>query len=291
MAGLSALLGAATISANTAPTLGTINSYSASGGALVITLPALSGVGNLGAYCIVEKNAADTTVNSITFNCSGADTFDDATTSLVLTHTGEKRVLQVVSISGTKYWKVTSFSPGTTASILYGTTNANSATQSQATSAGTNYYVTNSNLAVPTTLKVGTTFTWNVGMTKTAAGTGAFNIVIYRGTNGSISDTADVTQSIGTQTAAVDNMLVTVQVTVTTIGASGAYYWSIVPNNKAATATGFGVAVGTGAYFSGTVSSVALNTANLKLGLAFSSVTGTPTIAIPLVNAEANNIG
>jgi hypothetical protein len=239
----------------------------------------------------VEKNVADTTVNAVTFTAAGADTFDDATTTLALTHTGEKRTLQVISISGTKYWKITSFSPGTTAALLYGTFNANSAAQSQVTVAGTNYYITNSNIAVPTTLKVGTTFTWNVSMTKTAAGTGAFNVVLFRGTNGTTADTADVTQSVGTQTAAVDNMLLTVQLTVTTIGATGAYYWSIAPNNKAVTATGFGVATGTGAYFSGTVSSVALNTANLKFGLGFASVTGTPTIVIPLVEAQATNIG
>ena len=128
-------------------------------------------------------------------------------------------------------------------------------------------------------------------MTKTAAGTGAFDIIIYRGTHGSTSDTADVTQSIGTQTAAVDNMLVTVQVTVTAIGSSGSYYWSIVPDNKAVTATGFGVATGTGAYLSGTVSSVNFTTASQIFGLGFESVTGTPTIVVPMVQAQSYNIG
>jgi hypothetical protein len=139
-------------------------------------------------------------------------------------------------------------------------------------------------------MAVGTTFKWTVAMDKTAAGTGTFLIDIYRGTNGSTADTRDVAQSIGTQSAAVDNMIVDIQVTVTTTGATGAYFWSIVPNNKAITATGFGVATGTGAYFSGTVSSVAMNTAGLIFGLGFSSTTGTPTITVPFVHAQAFNL-
>ena len=127
-------------------------------------------------------------------------------------------------------------------------------------------------------------------MTKTAAGTGAFDICIYRGTNGSIVDTRDVTQSIGTSTAVVDNMIVDVQLTVVTTGASGSYFWSIIPCNKAVTATGFGVATGATAFSSGTVSSVAMNTASLKFGLGFMQTTGTPTIVIPQVFAQAFNM-
>ena len=289
MAGIAALRGATTITTTTAPSLGSINSYNASAGAISVTLPALAG-SNAGAFCIVEKNVADTTVNAVTFTANSGDTFDDATTSVALTHSGEKRTLQIISIGGTKYWKITSVSRGT-ASLQSGTAGFNSSAQSQVTVAGTAYYVTSSNLAVPTTVAVGTTFMWNVAMTKTAAGTGAFDIIIYRGTHGSTSDTADVTQSIGTQTAAVDNMLVTVQVTVTAIGSSGSYYWSIVPDNKAVTATGFGVATGTGAYLSGTVSSVNFTTASQIFGLGFESVTGTPTIVVPMVQAQSYNIG
>lgn len=166
----------------------------------------------------------------------------------------------------------------------------NTALQSQVVVSGTNYYITNSAIAVPTTLVVGTRFRWRLAMAKTAAGTGAFQIKIYRGTNGSTADTADVNQSIGTQTAVVDSMLVDVEIVVTTTGASGAYYWTIIPVTEAVTATGFGVVTGPSGQFSGTVSAVALNTANLKFGLAFTANTGTPTITIPLVRAEAQNI-
>ena len=104
------LNGATAITTATAPTLGNINSYNASGSALSITLPPLSTL-NVGAHCIIEKNAADTSTNAITFTTNGADTFDDASTSVTLMATLEKRTLQVVLISGTKYWKVTNFSP------------------------------------------------------------------------------------------------------------------------------------------------------------------------------------
>lgn len=172
--------------------------------------------------------------------------------------------------------------------------NGSQASQSQIVVSATNYYITKSNLLLPTTfrvpMQVGTRFVWRVGMTKTAAGTGAFAISIYRGTNGTTADTQDVLQTIGTQTAAVDNMMVDVEVTVTATGASGSYYWSICPANKAITATGFGVATGAGAFFSGTVSAVALDTASLQFGLGFKATTGTPTIVIPFVNALAFNV-
>jgi hypothetical protein len=86
--------------------MGNINSYNASGGALAITLPALAAL-NVGAYCIVEKNIADGTLNAITFTANTGDTLDDLSTVLVLMLPGEKKVLQVVSIAGVKYWKVT----------------------------------------------------------------------------------------------------------------------------------------------------------------------------------------
>jgi hypothetical protein len=181
-----------------------------------------------------------------------------------------------------------------TTEIPNGITNGNTSRQSQVTVAGTSYYITNSNINLPATLKAGMTtntkFVWRIAMDKTAAGTGTFLVKIYRGTNGTTADTADVSQSIGTQSAAVDSMVVDVVLQVTATGATGSYYWTIIPVNKAVTATGFGVATGPTGYFSGTVSSVAMNTAGLKFGIGFSSTTGTPTITIPLVLAQAINI-
>jgi hypothetical protein len=100
-----ALNGAATLSASTAPTMGSINSYNASSGALTPTLQALSST-NVGATCIVEKNVADTSFNTVVLSANGSDTFDDGTVSLTLFAPGDKFAIQCVSISGTKYWKI-----------------------------------------------------------------------------------------------------------------------------------------------------------------------------------------
>ena len=179
------------------------------------------------------------------------------------------------------------------AQLPNGLSNGNTSRQSQLVVSGTSYYITNSNLNFPATLKgglaIGSRFIWRIAMDKTASGTGTFQFKIYRGINGSIADTADITQSIGTQSAAVDNMIVDIEVTVLTTGALGSYYWSIIPVNKAITITGFGVATGTGAFFSGTVSAVALNTASLIFGIGFVANSGTPTITIPMVKARVEN--
>jgi hypothetical protein len=180
--------------------------------------------------------------------------------------------------------------------IPNGINNASRASQSQVVASGTAYYITRSNLLLPASSKtgggmvVGTTFRWRVALTKTAAGTGTFQLRIYRGTNGSTADTADVTQTLGTQTAAVDMMVLDVMVVVTTTGGTGGYYWSIIPMTKAATATGFGVATGTTGFFNGDVASVALNTASLQFGLGFISNTGTPTIRIPFCHGQVFNM-
>src|SRR5690349_17760883 len=81
------------------------------------------------------------------------------------------------------------------------------ALQSQVTVAGTVYYINGSAVALPADYAVGTKFRWTIAMAKTAAGTGAFNIHIKVGTAATVADTSVVTQSIGTQTAAVDNMM------------------------------------------------------------------------------------
>lgn len=180
-----------------------------------------------------------------------------------------------------------------------GINNFNHALQSQTVVSGTAYYVTNSGLTMPASALNGmtankTAFVWNIAMAKTAAGTGTFQVVLYRGTNGTTSDTADVTQTIGTQTAVIDELLLNIQLVVTTTGATGGYYWSIIPDNRAsvpATAAGFGVpGTASNAYLNGTVSAVAMNTASLIFGIGFIATTGTPTITVPMVQAFAFNM-
>lgn len=103
------LIGAAAISTADAPSMGTINTYNASSGNLAATLPALNSL-NVGASCIVEKGILDGTLNTITLTANSGDLFDDLSTVMVLGQPGEKKTLQVISISGNKYWKVTNVS-------------------------------------------------------------------------------------------------------------------------------------------------------------------------------------
>lgn len=159
----------------------------------------------------------------------------------------------------------------------------NSAEQSQVVVSATNYYITNSNIDIDVTnLVAGKAYTWRVWLTKTAAGTGIFQLSIYRGTNATTADTQDVLQTLGTQTAVVDTMWVDVTVRVAAVGAGAtdSYFWTMCAGHLATTATGFGLATGTTGLFSGTVSSVDLQAANTKLGIGFKATTGTPTIRV-----------
>lgn len=171
----------------------------------------------------------------------------------------------------------------------------NVATQSQPVVSGTTYYMTSSGLTLPASFITGmvanrTALVWRFSMAKTAAGTGTFQLVLFRGTNGTTADTADVTQTLGTQTAVVDSMTVDVVIVITVTGASGSYYWSISPIHQAATAAGFGIATGATGQFSNTKSTVALNTASLIFGLGFICTTGTPTITVPMMQGKAYNL-
>lgn len=103
------LNGATILSASTAPSMGTINTYNATGGALTPTLQALSGT-NVGASFIIEKHVADTSFNTITLSTNSGDYFDDGRTSLVLYCPGDRYQVQCESVSGTKYWKVLNLS-------------------------------------------------------------------------------------------------------------------------------------------------------------------------------------
>lgn len=106
---LTALEGAAAVTSNTAPSTGTINRYNAAAGPLAVTLPDLAGQ-NVACNLIVEKDTLDGTYNAVTFSANGSDTFDDGSTAVQLSLPGEKLTIQVIAISGTKYWKVTNAS-------------------------------------------------------------------------------------------------------------------------------------------------------------------------------------
>jgi hypothetical protein len=154
-------------------------------------------------------------------------------------------------------------------------------------SAGVFNYIAPSTLTMPAVytapIAAGTTLRWHIRMSKTAAGTGSFIVGIYMGTAGSISDTKEVSQSIGTATAAVDDVDLDI---IAVFTSTTAFYWSIAATHSAAAGVGFGLAIGSQA-FSGTVTGLTTTTASLKFGIAYSNTTGTAVITVPLVQAEA----
>jgi hypothetical protein len=110
--------GAVTTAAS--PAAGMITRYNATAGNLAVTLPALS-TANLGAYLGLQKDTLDASTNTITVSCVGSDTFDDGTTSITLTATGQLRIVSVVAIGVTKSWKVIGgYNPNTGGSTTLG---------------------------------------------------------------------------------------------------------------------------------------------------------------------------
>src|SRR5271157_97749 len=182
--------------------------------------------------------------------------------------------------------------PNGSAYTLLPIVNFAQAAQSQLVSSAQAYYITSSNLQMPATytkaIGAGTTMKWRIALTKTNAGTGTFQIIIYMGILGTTGDTAEVTQTIGTQTAAVDNMECDIVVTFTS---ATAFYWTMIPRQSAASGTGFGLVYpATAAQFSGTVTGLTTTTASLIFGLGVVFTTGTPTFVASEVQAEAKGV-
>jgi len=194
---------------------------------------------------------------------------------------------------GTDYYSSSQAIPA--ANVPGGITTVRSALFTQSMAAGTYYYVPDSALTMPATSKTGggmttsTTMRWQFMMRKTAAGTGAFNVRIYRGTNGTTADTADVTQSIGTATAAVDIATVFINLKVTATGGTGSYTWGISVQHRAATAAGFGTTDAT-PFWEGTVSGVAMNTASLRFGIGLMGTTGTTALVLSGLSGQVENM-
>lgn len=198
-----------------------------------------------------------------------------------------------IATDGTDYYSSAYAIPA--ANVPGGITTVRSALFTQSMAAGTYYYITDSALTMPASSKTGggmttsTTMQWQFMMRKTAAGTAAFNIRIYRGTNGTTADTADVTQSIGVATAVVDIAVVYVTLKVTATGGTGSYTWGISTTHRAATAAGFGITDAT-PFFEGTVSSVAMNTASLKFGIGIMGTTGTTALVLSGLTGRVDNM-
>jgi len=271
-------------------------------------LAGLSYVGN--ASKVVRVNAGATGFELATVSGTGdvvgpASSVDseialfDSTTGKLIKRASNTGMLKASSgviataTDGTDYYSSSYAIPA--ANVPGGITSVQSTLFTQSMSAGTYYYLPSSALTMPASSKTGggmstsTTMQWDFMMRKTAAGTGAFNIRIYRGTNGTTADTADVTQSIGTATAAVDIAMVKVNLKVTATGGSGSYEWSISVYHRAATAAGFGTTDAT-PFWAGTVSAVAMNTASLMFGIGIMGTTGTTSIVVSGLTANVDNM-
>lgn len=87
---------------------------------------------------------------------------------------------------------------------------------------GVDTYLTGSSLAVPShLLQAGTTFKWRIGFTKSAAGTAAATFVVRVGTGGVVGDTARLTFTLPSSTAAIDAAYVCITAVLRNVGAAG----------------------------------------------------------------------
>jgi hypothetical protein len=167
--------------------------------------------------------------------------------------------------------------------------------------AATPVYITGSAISVPSSglkigYQVGTRFVWHLGkMEKNANGTGAASFVLYVGTNGSTSDTAEVTWAWGTATSAVaDNATVDVTEVITGISSGTAtVYWTISPEHHLAT-TGWSSTAGNAAFSTAPEGTFTFNTATsgLKFGLGIEIASGgtMATVTINDVRGQAYNL-
>jgi hypothetical protein len=201
----------AVITANTAPTQGNLNRYDASGGALSITLPALSGVDD-GANFLIEKYVGDTGLNAVTFTRSGSDTFVNASTSFTLDRPGQRAWLQVVTVSSTKYWAV----------ILAGETNPRGGLTAITAQSALNTSTTLTTIATTNlpaaSLFAGATYRIKLlGTVKVTSTSGTLTFTPY------LQNTALNTIQMASQTSAEGpvGFALEIMVTVRTVGASG----------------------------------------------------------------------
>jgi len=163
--------------------------------------------------------------------------------------------------------------------------NSDTAAQGSVT-AGTRTYLTNSSIQCGQLL-VGTRFRWVVSITKTAAGTATTAIDIAVGTAGTTADTARVTFTGPTETAAADTATIVIDATTRVVSASGIIAAAYQLNNSAA-------ATPTAGYKSNALyvasAAFANNTNNLFVGLCITAGTADVT-TVNFVNAMAWNVG
>lgn len=115
------------------------------------------------------------------------------------------------------------------------------ATASQSLTAASPNVVTGTLVSLPTSnLKVGSRFRFNMGLVKTAAGTATWTAVVKYGTAGTTADAAIATFTSGTNTAAIDQAAVEIEVVVATLGASATATCIAMYVNRLTDVTGLG---------------------------------------------------
>jgi hypothetical protein len=265
---------AAAITANTAPTQGNVNRYNASSGALSISLPALSGVDD-GANFTVEKDALDTTLNTVTFTRAGSDTFEDSATALVLFRPGAKALIQVVTVSGVKYWKV----------LMAGEANLRGGIAANVTQLALNTSTTETAVITTTlpdaTLFAGSTYRIKLlGTVKVKATSGTLTFTPY------IQNTALNTFQMASQTSAEGpvSFALEVMITVRTTGATGtaiAHGWGHI---KFATNTA--LIISSTNTTATTISTLAAATETLKLTATWATSDANNALAVEIATIE-----
>lgn len=164
---------------------------------------------------------------------------------------------------------------------------SNASTADQSVSAASTAYLTGSMITVPTGgLRVGTTFTWRITMSKTAAGTAANTLAVYVGTNGTTSDTSRLSFSTGTGTNVVDTAVVTIAATVRAVSSSATWAGNMQLTHNLA-ATGFS----TLPTLASNVTSGTFNdtTSGLKVGVVLTTAAST-VITVQQVQATTTNL-
>lgn len=204
------------------------------------------------------------------------------------------------AVDGTDYFSSSYAIPN--ANIGTGLSNANQATQSITFSATANTYVyiTRSNIAIPATTKtgsitgVGTRISWILNISKTA---GSFTVVVgvFRGINGSLSDTRDTNATAtytGTTTAVTDNLSIFIDLVITAYSttATGSYFVTGFSRNALTNTTGFGMnRVPLGASVTNVITAPSTSALNYGLGIA-SGTAAANTVVVQKVTVQTFNL-
>lgn len=193
----------------------------------IVAAPAASTIRNVKTLHIRNKHASTSQDVTVVFNQNGTS-FELHKATLAAGDTLEY-------VEGVGFYLIA-------ATVVPQLTNYNTTDQNVA--AGTTVQITGTNIQFPSSrpIKIGTTFTWELSITKTAAGTASNSLDIRVGTNGTSADTSRLAFATGTGTAAVDTASVVIRAVVRgPIGSSCIVEGNMRLVKAAAAAAGFSV--------------------------------------------------